>query len=197
MRLFAALDLTEAACEELAAWWVAASAFFPPELWRDIPAANWHLTLAFFGEVNADEANDLAEALAECAAQTPPLSLTFGGSGFFPRPSRPEVFWAGVREVGRGDGLPRLARCCRLAGRATVRKRSAKESPFRGHITLARGRGFPQAIEVEALSALPPLPDLSWQAERLLLYRSELHPDGARYRIFDEFLLAGTTAGEE
>ena len=187
MRLFAALDLPVAVAEELHAWWESANADYPPAVWRDVPPRNWHLTLAFFGEVEGGDTDDLAEVLGACAARTTPLQLAFDGFGAFPSLMRPRVLWAGVGDSGGGE-LMRLARCCRLAGHATLRKRSARDEPFRGHVTLARASAA-LPIEAEVLAAMPPLPELSWTAGTLRLIQSMLRPEGARYRILEDFPL--------
>jgi len=187
MRLFAALDLPVAVAGELHAWWVSASADYPPAVWRDVPPRNWHLTLAFFGEVEGADTDDLAEALGACAARASPLQLALDGFGAFPSLSRPRALWAGVADTGDGE-LMRLARCCRLAGHATLRKRPARDAPFRGHVTLARASAA-LPIAAETLAVMPPLPALSWEAGTLSLIQSMLRPEGARYRILENFPL--------
>ncbi len=191
MRLFAALDLPDEVRDDIAAWWTAASVMLPAGEWRDIPKNNWHLTLAFYGEVNGAELDDLAEALAECAGLSPRLSLSTGGVGVFPRPARPRVFWAGVGEEDGGKGLRHLARCCRQAGHVTLRKQSAREIPFRGHITLARAGADVAPITGDTWADLPELPVVSWRSEVLGLYASQLRPQGAVYRLIESFELKG------
>lgn len=190
MRLFTALDLPDEALEQAAAWWVAACTYLPPGQWRDIPKRNWHLTLAFYGDTSGDCIDALAEALADCAARMPRLNLNFSGFGAFPGLHRPNVFWLGVQEEDSRSSLKTLARCCRQAGHVTVRKRTARDTPFRSHVTMARRRGYPMLLAAEALAQMPEVPKISWRAEILKLYCSELHRDGARYYVLEEFALA-------
>lgn len=196
MRLFAALELSNEVRDAVAEWWIEASGNLHPDEWRDIPKEKWHLTLAFFGDVNGAEVDDLAEALEDCAAVAPIQSLCPCGFGMFPNPNRPNVFWIGVENRDGGGGLKPLAHCCRRAARATVRKRTAKDAVFRGHITLARRRGEPFPVDPGALAAMPPVPELCWQADAISLYQSELRPDGARYRILEQFELAALPSVE-
>lgn len=191
MRLFAAITPPEEVLEELQGWWAEACLALDAGEWRDMPVNNWHVTLAFYGDVDGDEAEDLADGLAELAGNTEPLWLRLDDFGVFPRMSKARVFWAGVSDAGENPALKSLARCCRQVGRATVRKRSAKENPFKGHITLARSREFPVQFMPEALQDIPPLPPLEWQADALRLYRSRLSSEGARYTILEEFFLRG------
>jgi RNA 2',3'-cyclic 3'-phosphodiesterase len=187
MRLFASLAIPDEVREELHAWWEAANVDFHPAIWRDVPPRNWHLTLAFFGDVDGRDTDDLAEALADCARRHAPLQLGVHGFGAFPSLMRPRVLWAGV--VDAEGALSRLSRCCRLAGHATVRKRSAKDEPFRGHVTLARASQMVPPIEAEVLQAMPEVPQLSWTAGTLHLMQSILRPEGAQYRILEAFPL--------
>jgi len=195
MRLFAAIELPESVIDEIAAWWQGACLHLPAAEWRDIPKRNWHLTLAFFGDIPGQDTSILADTLAACVYETPSIRLKLGNPGVFPGENRARVFWLGVEDVvgdaiGAGK-LKTLARCCRCAGRGTLRKRTAKEEPFRGHVTLARRRGFPAPLTAEILAGIPQPPEAEWMAGRLLLFQSELHRNGARYRILDEFELAG------
>jgi len=120
-----------------------------------------------------------------------PIGLKTTEFGAFRKFSKPRVLWAGVDDLDGSSELKEMARCCRRAGRATVRKRSAKESPFRGHITLARGNEFTAPISAGMLAAMPPFPELTWEAESLSLFASTLHPDGAKYRKLEEFRFEG------
>jgi len=191
MRLFAALTLPDVVLDEIAAWHAGASLALPAGQWRDVPRENWHLTLAFYGETGGDEADDLAEALAVCAADASPLRLRLSSPGVFPRLDRPRVFWLGVEEADAGQSgrLAALARCCRRAGRATLRKRTAKETPFRAHVTLARARGWPLPMRAERFADMPSPPDVVWTAEDMVLFRSALHREGARYHVMERFAL--------
>ncbi|MDT8375777.1 MAG: 2'-5' RNA ligase family protein [Mariprofundaceae bacterium] len=211
MRLFAALDTPDAITEEIHAWWLEAATQLNIGDWRSVPTRNWHLTLAFYGDVHGGEVDDLAEALVEYvrgtvkeplksgrrregeqAGVSGPIWLKTTGFGAFPKFTRPRVLWAGVDDLEDSGELKEMARCCRRAGRATVRKRSARESPFRGHITLARGNEFTAPVSAEMLAGMPPFPKLTWSVESLALFQSTLHPDGAKYRKLEEFSFEGS-----
>jgi len=189
MRLFTALELPEAITDEICLWWLQARYHLDPDQWRPIKPHRWHITLAFYGDVSAHDADDLAEMLAVCADASPPLQLCLDGCGIYPQASRPRVFWAGVQPSSADPALKHLARCCRRAGHVTVRNRTAREDPFRVHITLARANGhLPAMLD---LQALPPVPELSWQADHLCLFQSMLHADGAQYRQLERFECRG------
>jgi len=187
MRLFAGMALPDHVSDCLQDWCLEANVILSPLGWRPLPQHLWHLTLAFYGEVGANDADALSEQLAECAAQSPSLRLQTGHFGLFPHPMRPRVFWAGVEDAGHDKSLKRLAHCCRRAGHATVRKRSAKETAFRGHITLARAGKNVKPLDVESM--LPSVPELYWGADRFSLFQSILRQQGPQYRRLETYTL--------
>ena len=191
MRLFAAVELPEDVREVLSDWWLEASGYLKPSDWRPVPSHLWHLTLAFYGDVTSDDADDLSEHLSACVENMPFMYLCTGGFGVFPRPARPRVFWAGVENADGGKSLKHLAHCCRRAGHATVRKRTAKETAFRGHITIARARAYPKAPGAEVVNMIPNVPDIRWYADRLSLFQSILRPEGPQYRRLETFYFDG------
>jgi len=195
MRLFAAIELPETVINELNDWWCVATTGLDMKQWRPVSPHLWHVTLAFYGDVSGHDADDLAEALLECADSNPSLILETDSFGFFPGPARPRVFWAGVHDQKQGGRLKHLAHCCRRAGHATVRKRTAKESAFRGHITVARGRDFPDPINLADMLLLAEVPLINWRAGSLSLFQSILQPDGPQYRRLETFELKGSTTG--
>jgi RNA 2',3'-cyclic 3'-phosphodiesterase len=190
MRLFAALELPEEIRDAMLEWWYEAGRYLDQALWREVPAQLWHVTLAFYGEVDGQDVDDLAEELMECAAIGATLDLQFAGVGVFPNPARPKVFWAGVDEMYGGHHLRHLARCCRRAGHVTVRKLLAKEAPFRGHVTMARYQGHGLALPDRVWEAMPELPELTWRASQVCLFQSILRPEGPQYRRLETFTLA-------
>ena len=189
MRLFAALELPEPVRRGLYEWWSGACEALDADAWRYLPVQQWHLTLAFYGEVAGRDVDDLAESLQVCAADSPAFDLRTAGCGAFPKPGRANVYWVGVEDGTEPSPLKHLARCCRRAGHVTVRGRSAKETPFRGHITLARARGRAASLASGDPALKMAVPELGWRAKQLCLYESILRPEGAKYRRLETFEL--------
>lgn len=187
-RLFVALEPGDAAREAIADWWAQAALHLDFGCWREIPSENWHCTLAFFGEVQERDAEDLREALDECARRAAPLRLRLDGFGLFPSAARPRVFWIGVSDAGDG-GLARLARCCGRAGHATLRNRMPARGRFTGHVTLARSRGQAAEHALDRWAEMPAPPGFEWVETRMTLFESRLSPQGARYRALEEYRL--------
>ena len=93
MRLFAALVPPDDAVEDL-------EAFLAPRrraaAFRWTAPEQWHLTLAFAGDVAERHLDDLGERLARAAAKRHPLPLRIAGGGAFPGTARAKVLWAGL-----------------------------------------------------------------------------------------------------
>jgi 2'-5' RNA ligase len=104
---------------------------------RWVPPQQWHLTLAFYGQVDETRVAKLQEGLERAAGRTQPFGIRLAGAGTFPRqPVRSRVLWLGLD--GEVDAMRRLADRCAGAGR---RARIAMEDrAFRPHLTLARSR---------------------------------------------------------
>jgi 2'-5' RNA ligase len=134
----------------------------------------WHVTLRFFGDVDAQAVADASAVLARAADGADGAPFANGG----PR----------TRFLGPGlliwpvDGLADLANEVERVT-ATIGKPPPSRS-FYGHVTLARGR---QGVDLRRSPQLLTPLALSWTATSLTLVESELHPDGARYRVLAEF----------
>ena len=136
----------------------------------------WHVTLRFFGELNDRALTDASAALVRAAAGLPSPLIADGGPC--------------TRFLGPGlvvwpvEGLSAAATSVEQMTTAIGKPPPARD--FYGHITLARGR---QGLDLRrATELLTPLAT-SWAAASLTLVASELHPEGARYRVMQEFSL--------
>jgi 2'-5' RNA ligase len=140
---------------------------------RFVPRANYHLTLAFLGDIGDSQARDAMDAMDEVFADDALVTvpaLVPNGLGSFGKPSD-ATLWLGFR---RDPALMDCARNLRKALDAHDLAYDAKA--FLPHLTLARRARIPR-------SALPELvfPQAS-VAAALTLYRSELSRDGAQYK---------------
>ncbi|MGH3854372.1 MAG: RNA 2',3'-cyclic phosphodiesterase [Pseudonocardiaceae bacterium] len=134
-----------------------------PEL-RWTRPEQWHLTLAFLGEVGDDVVDELTRRLGRAAARHPPLSLSLGGGGRFGH----QVLWTGVR--GDRDGLSRLAESvAAAAGRSCV---PVEQRSYRPHLTLARAEMETDLCPL--VEWLAPWAGSPWRATRLHLVCSRV-----------------------
>lgn len=122
-RLFAALPIPDLIADRL------------EPLSVEIQGARWrrrehfHITLCFYGEVDGETANAIADALE--AVRAPSLQLKVEGVGWFGR-REPRALYARIAE---NEDLSTLAASCRKIARKFDVKLG--QDPFQPHITLA------------------------------------------------------------
>jgi 2'-5' RNA ligase len=142
-----------------------------------------HLTLRFLGATLDERQPDVVAAVVAAAGGVAPFAIELNGGGAFPNAYRPRVLWIGI---GAGsDELAGLAR--QLNDELRILGWPSDDRPFQGHLTLARTDGVAGADEyarrlVEAAGEVR----LTWQADRLVLYKSLLGRGPARYEALAE-----------
>ena len=187
MRLFVAIVPPPEALEHLAAALGSVQALLGGALAWTTPE-QWHLTLAFLGEVDDVRRERVEPRLARAASRSPPVDLRISAAGAFGSPKRARVLWAGV------DG--EVTALSRLAGsvHAAVRRSGIPidERRYRAHLTLARCRA---PVDVTpALRNLSTYTGPVWTAGRLELVRSHLGQAAgrrARYETVAAWPLSG------
>ncbi|MEU6981898.1 RNA 2',3'-cyclic phosphodiesterase [Streptomyces sp. NPDC046324] len=162
IRVFVALAPPDDAKEELARALGPAYAAYPNLRWNRIE--DWHITLAFLGELPAATVPLLRPPLAALAAARPSLDLGLRGGGHFDE----RVLWSGID--GDLEGLHLLASEVRAVARACGV--AFEDRPLRPHLTLARARRNETAPVVETAAALEAFTGRRWQAGRLHLVGS-------------------------
>ncbi|GGQ75821.1 RNA 2',3'-cyclic phosphodiesterase [Kitasatospora griseola] len=174
MRLFVAVNPPTRAIEELAAATASLRELPGADRLRWSETAGWHLTLAFLGDVPADEVPQLSEKLATVAADHPRLRLRLAGGGTF----GDRVLWCGVK--GGTSPLRRLADAVRDALDIT------DDHPFHPHLTLARARYGASAMR-EMADAMNHFRGTEWEAGRIHLMRSETGFGPALYTVVESW----------
>ena len=167
-RLFVALDLPEAARDELVAW---------RERWPVDPALRLvdpqalHVTLVFLGHLPEAEIDRIA-GLIEPPWLEAPLLRAVGVKPVPPR--RPRLFALDLEDEDGRAGRIQGAVAGALEGAGLY---EPEARPFWPHVTLARVRKGARVGRID----LPAPPRAPWRAEAVTLYRSRLSPKGARY----------------
>ncbi|WP_073811504.1 RNA 2',3'-cyclic phosphodiesterase [Kitasatospora sp. CB01950] len=172
MRLFVAVNPPARAIQELAAASSSLRELPGAERLRWSETAGWHLTLAFLGDVPADEVPSLAGKLATVADEHPRLRLRLAGGGTF----GDRVLWCGVQ--GETAALRRLAGAVRDALDV------ADDHPFHPHLTLARSRAGARGMRGMA-DVLKGFRGVEWEAGWIYLMRSETGSGPARYTVVE------------
>jgi 2'-5' RNA ligase len=151
---------------------------------RRVPPEQWHLTLAFYGEVDETKADKLQEGLARAAERSQPFGVRLAGAGTFPRQaSRARVLWIGLD--GEVDAMRRLADRCGGAGRRA--RIAVEDRKFRAHLTLARARRDTVDVQ-EVVDRLSSYSSPWWTVTSMRLVRSYLGA-AVRHETLREFAL--------
>jgi RNA 2',3'-cyclic 3'-phosphodiesterase len=169
LRLFVALDLPDAARAALARFRDAAA---DPAVWRPLPQASFHVTLAFLGHRPEEDVDRVADVLRGLAPWTAPQSAL--GEGLLLPPRRARVLTVALADPGGALGALQAEVAAGLAA-AGVFEPEAR--PFRPHVTVARLRAGARAPRT--LAAAPEA--LSFTAGAVTLYRSRVGRGGSVY----------------
>lgn len=145
---------------------------------RWVKSHGMHLTLKFLGEIDRTQAAALETALEAAAGTTTVLNLAAKGLGVFPTLKKARVLWMGV--AGETPALHAVYQ--HLETQLTPLGFKSEKRRFNAHLTLARAKGrLDPARLVGALETVGGFEPVPFAARELVLYRSDLKPDGAVY----------------
>jgi RNA 2',3'-cyclic 3'-phosphodiesterase len=184
MRLFVAVVPPDEVLAELAAAVTPLRAGRPELRWTG--PADWHLTLAFLGEVTEAVLPELSVRLARAARRHPAQRLAVRGAGAFPRAARATLLWAGIDADARA--LAALAASVAAGARRAGAPPPDEGRRYRPHITIARCRE-PGGVG-DLTAALAGFASTSWVAAEIRLIRSNLRSE-PRYSDLGRWPLAG------
>ena len=141
---------------------------------------SYHLTLRFLGEISAEQAARVAARVAEAVAPLAPFELRIGELVAFPSARRPRVLAASVEPEAPLAELARRVEAATLGAGLSPEARA-----FRPHLTLGRvrDRAHPD------LGAAGPLPPEPFRVAEVVLFRSDLHPEGALHTPLERLAL--------
>lgn len=171
-RLFVALPIPDDVADALTAM----QGGVPDANW--VPSENFHITLAFIGEVDGGMAQDIDAALA--TIDGPILDVEMAGVDHFVDGRQPTALYAAVVQEERLSRLrDKVANALRGEGVKLDRRR------FRPHVTLARfnrraeiGHHLAQFVASHSLFRAGP-----FEVEQFRLYSSIVRADGSHYDI--------------
>ncbi len=185
IRSFIAIELPEETIQKLAV--------IQELLKRSQAGVRWvrptsiHLTLKFLGNIHPTQVDEIAAAAAQMVVDEPPITLCPAGLGAFPSNRKPRVIWVGLR----GE-VERLVNIQAGLERALEPLGFVQEGRgFRPHLTIGRvkDRRRLQSL-IEAMSTVE-LPEFnSFDANEIILYKSDLRPTGAIYTKLHRMPLA-------
>jgi 2'-5' RNA ligase len=158
------------------------------DLRSSLPGARWtepaaqHLTLKFLGSTPAELLPKLVGVLEGTAARHAPASVSLSLIGAFPSRRRARVLWMGLEDPA--DVLRELA--ADLDSSLRILGYEPEKRAYTPHLTLAR---FKSPISVPESTPIDGHAMSSFVVDHLTLWRSRLHPSGARYEVVETFEL--------
>ena len=176
MRTFIAIELSQAVQQALAA--------VQQKLRPLISFARWtrpdgtHLTLKFLGEAQKDQIDRIKSELDRIAPDFAPIELALNGVGAFPRLAAPRVLWVGMQQI---EAVKRLQ--ADIESAISPLGFPSEKRDFKPHLTLARleGNNWPPDLRQQFLDCASIISGVTWKADRVILFRSELLKGGAVY----------------
>ena len=146
-------------------------------------AASWsrveniHLTLKFFGNVEMKRIQKISEAAERAVREFSTFQIGVGGTGVFPRPSRPQVLWIGVEDPsGQLSALQE-----KFEDECAAEGFPKEDRAYKPHLTIARLRkpeGSRRLAEAHLAMRFEPV---EIGVNEIVVFRSELSPKGSRY----------------
>jgi len=150
-----------------------------------VPPRNLHVTLHFLGDQSEERLAEAEAALADAAAGSAPLDVTFHGIGAFPGLERPRILW-----IGLAHGALEVRRLqARVTDALATHGFAREERPWHPHLTVGRvhdERRWRREADPSLCGALARAATTTFGAQRVTevaLMRSDLSPEGARYTV--------------
>lgn len=138
---------------------------------------NVHLTLKFFGNVPTQSLSEISAAASRVAKEFSSFQIRIGGTGVFPRRSRPQVLWIGVE-----DSSGHLSDLQQRLEEEFEREGFPKDDRgFRPHLTIARLRRPEDARQLAEAHIQTKFSLIEVPVREFVLFRSEMSPKGSRY----------------
>jgi 2'-5' RNA ligase len=146
---------------------------------RWVKVDNIHLTILFLGSVDEDTIGDIEEKVNVVVKGFSAFKTKLNAVGAFPHWKRPRVIWIGLNgDIGRLSNLRN-----ELQEELKVLGFMPEKRPFRPHLTLGRFKG-PIDRGEDMKWILDRHRDINsdlYQLNELILYKSDLKPDGPVY----------------
>ncbi|MBB6282686.1 RNA 2',3'-cyclic phosphodiesterase [Geobacillus subterraneus] len=182
---FIAVPLTAEAKQAIRRFAEDTASWLPFRTW--VHEQDYHITLAFLGDVPPEKMDPLCEAMAAASARCAPFSLRLAGLGTFGERTAPRIFWQGVEAEKALDALRRdVYEACRTLGFSLDRR------PFVPHITIARKWQGAEPFGPETLDSLPAAAAV-FSVPEIVLYRTNMDQT-PKYEVIASFPLLGAPA---
>ena len=159
---------------------------------KPVRPENMHLTLKFFGNVNARQVESIVDTVTYTLKAIRPFTLRLGHVGAYPSNRSPRVLWVGLD----GDVAPLQDTHRRIETALGQIAIEPDSRAFKPHLTVARIRDRAPHTErrraAEALFSAEFRSGLPVPVERVSLMRSTLLPEGPQYTLLADIVLGGS-----
>jgi 2'-5' RNA ligase len=188
IRAFLAIDLGEEIRDRYGRSYALEGA--RPRRLRWVRPENVHLTLRFLGDVPEDRLDPLRDRIATVTGRTAAFRATLGKAGCFGPCGAPRVLWfsVGEGEVPLGDLTEAIE------GAVSTLGFEGEDRPWTAHLTVARNpdrvawEGWERELESWGLAGMV------FDVREVVLFSSELRPQGPTYRRVWSLPLAGNVS---
>ena len=148
-------------------------------------AASWsrveniHLTLKFFGNVEVKRIEKISAAAERAVKEFSTFQIGVGGTGVFPRASRPQVLWIGVEDPsGQLTALQK-----KFENECAAEGFPKEDRAYKPHLTIARLRKPEGARKLADAHLAMQFDSSPVNVKELVHFRSELSPKGSKYSV--------------
>jgi len=180
LRTFIAIDFTEAVISKIGKIIEYFKTQTPSDALKWISTENLHLTIKFLGEIREDRLNQVKTILSDVITGQPAFSIGIEGLGMYPNKHHPRVIWLGITN---NDTLTDIHAILDRAFTAVGVNPDKRE--YTPHATIARVNRHinPETVKEigESLSQFKVDSLGHIKVEEIILYKSELTPNGAIY----------------
>jgi len=139
--------------------------------------ANIHLTLKFLGNVAVSRLNTVCTAVEEAVQGESVFPIQVSETGCFPSARNPRVLWIGVNSPARALQVLQTSVEASLARLGFARE----TRPFQPHLTVGRVKSQRNVGRLVAALVEEGFESVTFQADEVIVMRSDLRPTGALY----------------
>ena len=156
---------------------------------RWVRVDNIHLTVIFMGNMRAEDISAARGEIKKICIEFGPFDIKLKGLGVFPNRQRPRVLWLGL------DGEIERMSSLRDSLQELLKPFGIKEEKrsFKPHLTMGRFRkpNKGDSLLDNIISQYKDLGSPVCQLKELVMFKSELKPEGAEYTRVESWPLSG------
>lgn len=139
---------------------------------------NIHVTLKFLGEIDEIKLKKVSESLSKISTQR--FTLKTSNMGCFPNENHPAVLWLGIQESKFLLDVQK-----KIEG--ALNQLFPPEKKFVSHLTVGRIKFINDKNALQQYMKNLYVKECAFEVNEIILYRSDLTPQGPKYTILQKF----------